>query len=146
MSVRLRRMAVVVTVLGLIGCNQSVDPRHKMYPKGVQYYRLLKEGDFCSELPLFAQPDPNTMIGTVLDGAQRYVDPRTGRELRAILVLTVVNNKRVDRWYPREKLVGSVYVLRNDPSFGNCGYWLDEEKPVKPLPSEIAADVSGSPK
>ncbi len=134
------RSAIGVVLLILTACTQVGDPRQSMHPKGVEHYRLLQDSDFCGELPLFAGPDPKTMIGTVLDGAVHYIDPKTGKEFRAISVFTVVNGRRVDRWYRRDKLVGHVYVLKNDPRFGNCGYWLDEEKPVRPLPSEIPAE------
>lgn len=139
MRLRLRSAAIILVILAL-ACDRSGDPRHARFPKGAGHYRLLKDTDFCGELPLFAKADPETMIGTVLDGAQRYVDPKTGREFRAISVLTVVNDRRVDRWYRREKLVGHVYVLKNDPRFTSCGYWFDEEKRVTPLPSEIPAE------
>ena len=131
---------VMILLASLNACSRAGDPRHSNYPEGAEHYRLLEETDFCGELPLFAGTDPKTMIGTVLDGAQRYVDPRSGRELRAIRVLTVMNDRRVDRWYARGKLVGHVYVLRDDPHFTRCGYWLEREEPVKPLATEIAAE------
>lgn len=133
-------MAVGAFLLLWIGCSRSGDPRKQMFPEGAEHYRVLKDSDFCGELPLFAEADPDTMIGTVLDGAQRYIDPKTGREFRAVSVMTVINGERVDRWYRREELVGHVYVLRNDQHLGNCGYWLDREEPVKPLPSEIPVE------
>lgn len=135
------RLLVLTILLGSGGCSHPADPRHKMYPKGMEHYRLLRDGEFCSELPLFAAPDPKTMLGTVLDGAQHYIDPQTGRQIRAIRLLTVVDGKRVDRWYPRQTLVGSAYVLRQDSHFGSCGYWLDRAEPVQPLRSEVAAEL-----
>ena len=111
-----------------------------MFPKGAEQFRLLRDSDFCGELPLFAKPNSKSMIGTVLDGAQHYVDPKTGHQFHAISVLTVVNGDRVDRWYRREKLVGHVYVLKSDPHFTSCGYWLDREEPVAPSQSEIHAE------
>ncbi len=134
-----RAAAVALLILTIAACNGG-DPRHSRFPRRAEHYRLLRDTDFCGELPLFAQADPRTMIGTVLDGAQRYIDPQTGREFRAISVLTIVNSKRVDRWYRRERLVGHVYVLTNDPRLNECGYWLDEEKPVRPLSPEIPAE------
>jgi hypothetical protein len=140
MRVRQLRSAVVILIVLALACTRSGDPRHARFPNGAARYRLLRDADFCGELPLFAKADPKTMIGTVLDGAQHYVDPKTGHEFRAISVLTVVEGRRVDRWYRREKLVGHVYVLENDPRFRSCAYWFDEEKRVTPLPSEIPAD------
>jgi hypothetical protein len=127
-------------VLMVVGCRRAADARASAYPRGAANYRQLNDTDFCSELPLFVRPNPDTMIGTVLDGAEQYIDPKTGQRFRAISVLTVVNGQRVDRWYRREQLVGHVYVLTTDPRLNNCGYWLDRTDPVRPLPSEIAAD------
>jgi hypothetical protein len=128
-------------IIGIgMSCAQGSDPRWSRFPKGASHYRHMRDTDFCGELPLFAEADPTTMIGTVLDGARRYTDPKTGRQFRAVTVLAVVNGKRVDHWYRREKLVGHVYVLKNDPSFGHCGYWSEIEDPTTPLPQEVPAE------
>lgn len=113
--------------------------RHIRFPKGAEHYRLLADSDFCGELALFEKPDPDTMIGTVLEGARFYMNPQTGEQFRAVSVLTLVNGSRVDRWYRRDQLVGHVFVFRSDPRLKECGYWLEEEKPVRPLPTEIPA-------
>ena len=130
--------AMVALVLG--ACAGPVDPRSAQFPEGSDNYRLLNDADFCSELPLFEQPDPITMIGTVLEGARYYTKPGTNEHFRAVSVLTLVKGKRVDRWYRRIDLVGRVFVLKNDPRLTNCHYWLEEEKPVRPLPTEIPAN------
>jgi hypothetical protein len=131
-------MTIALSLLCLSACGR--DPRHRLYATDPGAYRLLREGDFCSELPLFTKPDRRSMIGTVLDGAKRYIDPKSGREFPAVAVFTTVGGRRVDRWFRRDKLVGHVYVLKNDPSLGRCGYWMDREEPTRPLATEVPAD------
>lgn len=133
------RTGILILVIMTIGCDRSRDPRAARFPASPDNYRLLKDSDFCGGLPLFSTPDPATMIGTVLDGAREYVDPRTDGRFPAIRVLSVVHGKRVDRWYRRDQLVGRVWVLSNDPRFGRCGYWFEEARPVRPTAKEIPA-------
>lgn len=115
-------------MLLLIGGCSPRDARRSLYPSGSENYRLLRDTDLCSELPIFADRDPKSMIGTILDGAKSYRDPRTGLEFRAIRVLTFRGGQRVKQWYPRNTLVGRVFILRNDPTLGNCSYWLEVEQ------------------
>jgi hypothetical protein len=140
MRTRLVLCVAAMIMLGLCGCTRPFDPRHVQFPKGSENYRLLGEADLCGELPLFERPDPQTMVGTVLEGARYYTKPETGEQFRAVSVLTIVKGRRVDRWFRRADLVGRIYVLKNDPRLKNCHYWLEEEKPVRPLPTEIPAD------
>jgi hypothetical protein len=136
----IRAVANLVLSLVLVaGCVQ-VDPRSRLYPTGAERYRLLRDGDFCSELALFARPEPASMIGTVLDGASSYTDPRTGSRFRAVSVFTVVKGKRVDRWYRRDALVDNIYVFADDPRLKRCSYWLEREEVIWPLPTERPAE------
>src|ERR1700759_5751761 len=136
-KVMMRMLSCVLLAL-LLACGRR-DPRSSIYPRERKNYRLLKDVDFCGELALFAEPDPTTMIGTVLDGAQHYVDPTTGKEFKAVSVLPVIDGKRVDRWYRRDALVRHVYMYKGDPDLRDCNYWLDREERISPSEFEIPA-------
>lgn len=134
------RTWLLILLMMSVRCEQSAERYHITYPSGAHHYRLLEDGDFCGELPVFSGPDPESYLGTVLDGASDYSDPETGQHFRAIRVMTLRNGERVDRWYRRDRLVGHAWILIADPRLRNCHYWYEETRTVSPAAREVPAD------
>jgi hypothetical protein len=134
------RETILLIAIGLVGwlgggCRRDV-PR---FPNEPSKYRHVRESDLCWGLSVFSEPSGSSYEGSVIDGAQQYLDPGTGKRMPAVRLMTFVNQRRIDRWVRRDHLV-RWYVYREDPYINNCHYWLDRRDPVKPDGSEVPAD------